>query len=263
MPHYKAVLAALHDLHKPGNYLDIGVHTGESLRLANRRTLCVGVDPCPEVGPELERHSRIERTTSDEFFASGRADELFPSGIEMAFIDGMHLFEYALRDFINVEQRSRDRTLVVIHDLIPQDERSAARHREDEAATWMGDVWKLLLVLRDHRPDLQIDLVDTPPSGLGLVRGLKASNHVLEQKYEDLLSEYGKLTFDDWGEVQHEVLSDLLRSPESLRLHRRLKSRAFLGVWRRRALHPRRSFRRFLSRKHLYCGASSAPADKA
>ena len=51
------------------------------------------------------RQMHFMQQTSDAFFASGFLGKL---GIvpDFAFIDGMHLFEFALRDFINVEKHA-------------------------------------------------------------------------------------------------------------------------------------------------------------
>ncbi len=242
MPYYLTVLAALHRLERPHTYLELGVNRGRSLQLSSRRTLSVGVDPNPQVPAEIEERYRIERTTSDAFFGSGKAQQFFGgTPIDMAFLDGMHLFEYVLRDFMNVEQYSDEHTLVVIHDLLPSDMGAAAR--EPISETWMGDVWKLLLVLDQHRPDLEVCLVNAPPSGLGLVRGLNADSKVIPQAYEALLTEYGGLTFADWEDRQRELVPRLLTSQESLAWRRRLIRQISRTRWRARARHPVQSTR--------------------
>ena len=45
--------------------------------------------------------------------------------MELAFIDGLHLFEQVLRDFINVERHSSPSTVVLLHDCLPLDEATA------------------------------------------------------------------------------------------------------------------------------------------
>ena len=237
MPHYRRVLSALHELEKPRNYLEIGVAKGKSLRLANPRSLCVGIDPDPRLDGEIDARYHLERTTSDEFFAGERVQELFAgTPIAMAFIDGLHLFEYALRDFTNIEQHSDEHTLVVVHDVLPIDALTASRERTTNV--WTGDVWKLLLVLDDHRPDLAICVVNAPPSGLGLIRGLDASNTFLRDSYEALLSGYADLSFADWEDRQGELVPRLLESKQSVRWRKQMLRRIRLTAWLARARRP-------------------------
>ena len=101
---YLDVLADLHVARRPRSYLEIGVFRGDSLRLAPDDAICVGVDPEPELEADDPCRSHVEIMTSDDFFASQRPRELFGEHpVDMVFIDGMHLFEYALRDFANAE----------------------------------------------------------------------------------------------------------------------------------------------------------------
>ena len=93
----------------------------------------------------------------------------------MAFIDGMHHFEYALRDFINIEPLCRTGSVVFIHDCYPIDARSA--ERDQVTAFWSGDIWRLLVLLKKYRPDLAIHTLGTPPTGLGLITRLDPEFH--------------------------------------------------------------------------------------
>ena len=83
---------------------------GMSLRMAVSGTRCIGVDPNPILDRELP-DTRIFTLTSDEFFARHDLRDLLGGPVALAFIDGLHLFEQVLRDFINVERHagSRDR----------------------------------------------------------------------------------------------------------------------------------------------------------
>ena len=58
----------------------------------------------------------------------------------MAFIDGMHLSEFALRDFIGVERLSRWTGVAIFDDMLPGVE-EAGRDRRTRA--WTGDVYKV------------------------------------------------------------------------------------------------------------------------
>ena len=111
-----------------------------------------------------------------------------------ALIDGMHLFEFALRDFIHIERCSVPGTRVLLHDCYPLDAATAARERRTNF--WTGDVWKVVACLRKHRPDLDVRTLASPPSGLTVVRGLDARSEVLASRYDELCREYVPMPYE-------------------------------------------------------------------
>jgi hypothetical protein len=202
---YLDVLAHLHDTRRPRTYLEIGVFHGDSMRLAHEDTISVGVDPDPCVLPDQLPLCHIERTTSDQFFAGTRPRELFGDlPVDLVFIDGMHLFEFALRDFLNAEALAGPNSLVAVHDCLPESATTSSRTRTTDL--WTGDIWKLVLCLLDHRPDLELSVVDAPPSGLFLINNLNPQNRVLRDDYERIAQQYLPLTFTDWQSRLPEVL---------------------------------------------------------
>jgi predicted O-methyltransferase YrrM len=179
------LLIMLHETVKPRTYLEIGVHTGSSLALS--RTKSIGIDPAFTILRELACDLQLARTTSDEFFA--RPDPLASFGgvpIDLAFIDGMHLSEFALRDFMNVEKFMSPAGVVVLDDMLPRNCLEAARDRR--TAAWAGDVFKVADILRTYRPDLTIVPVNTSPTGTVIVLGLDPTSRVLEDNYEEALA---------------------------------------------------------------------------
>jgi GT2 family glycosyltransferase len=201
---YLDLLRHLHETRRPRTYLEIGVFSGDSLRLAGPDAVRVGVDPDPRVNESDLSGAHIELMTSDAFFAGPRPETLFgETAVDLVFIDGMHLFEYALHDFFCSEALAAPDSLIAIHDVLPSDRALASRERRTES--WTGDVWKLVLCLLDHRPDLTISLVDAPPSGLGLVTNLDPQNHDLRDRYDELAEAYVPLQFDVWEERRAEV----------------------------------------------------------
>ena len=67
--HYFLVLKLIHELLKPRTYVEIGVETGQSIRLAAPATLAIGVDPAARVSDPLPPNVRLFAQTSYEFFA--------------------------------------------------------------------------------------------------------------------------------------------------------------------------------------------------
>ena len=129
------------------------------------------------------------RTTSDEYFS--RPDPLAPIGgipFDLAFIDGLHLFEFALRDFIFAERHASARGMIVFNDVLPRTVEEAARERHTKA--WTGDVFRVLEVLARFRPDVIVIPIDTEPTGLLAVVGLNPMDTTLADRYDEILSEF-------------------------------------------------------------------------
>jgi hypothetical protein len=191
-PAYYLVLRWIHQILGPANYVEIGVHEGVSLRQAMPDTPCIGVDPSPDIEGEIP-NATIYELTSDEFFARYDLRTLLEGPVELAFIDGLHLFEQVLRDFVNVERHSGVGTVVLLHDCLPLDEVTASRERTTYFHS--GDVWKAVLALRRRRPDLEMVTVRTAPTGLALVRGLDGGNRRLEEELPEIVDRYRDLDF--------------------------------------------------------------------
>jgi hypothetical protein len=127
--------------------------------------------------------------TSDDFFEQCDViSELGGRTLDLAFIDGMHRLEFALRDFINVERHCSTGSVVLIHDVYPIDAMSAARERA--SGFWSGDVWRMILLLKKYRPDLTVNTVGVRPTGLGVVRNLNPHSRVLRDRQHDIINEF-------------------------------------------------------------------------
>jgi hypothetical protein len=163
---YIDFLQSLHEALSPRTYLEIGIRSGRSLSLS--RCPSVGIDPDFEISHELQADVALEQCTSDAYFASlGDSRPFGELPIDLAFIDGLHLVEYVVRDFLNVERFSEWSTVVVVDDIYPRNVDEAARTRHTDA--WTGDVFKFPYLLETQRKDLVLVRVDTQPTGLLLV----------------------------------------------------------------------------------------------
>lgn len=181
---YIHVLADLHQILAPRSYLEIGIRFGRSLALA--QGAAIGVDPAPEIRVELPSSTRVFTQMSDDFFAD-HASTIFVEPVDLAFIDGLHLFEAALRDFMNIERVVGPNAILVVDDVLPNHPAQAERLRRTRV--WTGDVWRLVPILQRWRPDLTLILLDTSPSGLLLVTGLDPANRVLWENYNPIVRE--------------------------------------------------------------------------
>ncbi len=194
---YLAWLARFHARLRPAVYLEIGVDAGRTLSLARPPTRVIGVDPAPVAPRPFAAPTRTFAVESDAFFASPRcAAALSGEPIALAFVDGLHLFEQALRDFVHVERRAARDSVALFHDCLPLDRATSSRERR--TAFWTGDVWKIVPVLVRHRPDLDVFVIPAYPTGLAVVTRLDPDSTVLENRFGAIVSEFTPL---EWGEA--------------------------------------------------------------
>ncbi|MES2342840.1 MAG: class I SAM-dependent methyltransferase [Pseudomonadota bacterium] len=194
-------IAYIHDLlrkRNARNYMEVGVRAG--LCLAGVECPAIGIDPNfifdrNPMGKKRALH--LFQMTSDEFFAEHDPTRIFGAAVDVAFLDGLHQFEYLLRDFINTEKHCGRNSLVLLDDCLPinieMTERlhnPAARVDREIAEWWTGDVWKVVSILREYRPDLRVVPVDVRPTGSMGISNLDPTSTVLEDRYFEIVDRY-------------------------------------------------------------------------
>lgn len=203
--HYTGVLAHFHKILRPKTYLEIGVNRGKTLKLAACAT--IGVDTEFRIDQnvmEAKPFCGLYQMPSDDFFAKHNPEAIFGGKIDMAFLDGLHLCEFLLRDFANTERHCRRNSVVILHDCVPVETAIALRnpgatepivaHRR---LWWAGDVWRTLLALKRFRPDLDITVLDAPPTGLVCITNLDPQNRTLFEQYGEIVRAMMAYSFDD------------------------------------------------------------------
>jgi hypothetical protein len=204
--HYLKLLERIHAHLRPRTYVEIGIFAGESFRLARPPTVAIGIDPEPRLDAPPSPQHRIFRATSDGFFAAHDLGALLEGvPVELALIDGMHHFEFALRDFVNLERHCARESTILVHDCFPIDPVTAARDRT--TSFWSGDVWRLILALRQWRPDLAIHTVTAPPTGLAIVRGLDPRSRILADNLERICAEFLGVGYESIAGRRREALN--------------------------------------------------------
>jgi len=203
--HYFQILARIIETTRPRSYVEIGVAQGDSLRLVRAPTIAIGIDPAPQITAPLLPNQKVFAETSDGFFAGHdlRA-ELGGLPVDLAFIDGMHHFEFALRDFANLERYCTPASTILIHDCYPLDRETAERERR--RTFWTGDVWRLIVLLKKYRPDLTIHTVATAPTGLAVVRKLDPGSRLLLERHDQLCREFLAL---DYSHIENDMAGKL------------------------------------------------------
>jgi hypothetical protein len=97
-------------------YLEVGCRSGRTFGPVRGKT--IAVDPyfrieTNVIGPKPALH--ILQQTSDDFFASGFLKAM-KIKLSFSFLDGLHLFEYLLRDFMGAEANSHKNGVIAMHD---------------------------------------------------------------------------------------------------------------------------------------------------
>ncbi len=198
---YRSVLAGLETQVAPDWYLEIGSRTGSSLK--DRKCSFVAVDPEFKLVPDVFNASRAQlffQEESDTFFEGGF---LARAGIspQLAFIDGMHLIDYVLRDFRNTEAAMAAGGVIALHDILPFNAEMTTRELSalDEIDAWTGDVWKIIPILQKYRPDLVLEVVGAPRTGILVVRNIDPNNRTLFDAEHEIFADFLELDMADYG----------------------------------------------------------------
>lgn len=187
---YVDFMAHVRRLFNVETYFEIGTDTGMSLEPVN--CAAIAVDPSfklktPVIGSKPL--CMLFQMTSDAFFEKYDLTGLFGAPVQMAFLDGLHYYEYLLRDFMNVEKHMRRNSVVFFHDCMPPNYEIAQRTHPGPGKGWAGDVWKAVAILQRYRPELKITPVNCPPTGLMMITNLDPTSTVLEENYFDAVHE--------------------------------------------------------------------------
>lgn len=182
-------------------YMEVGCRAGRTFGPVRGRT--IAVDPFFRITENVinsKPNLFIFQQTSDDFFAD---DFVGKMGIKLSlsFLDGMHLFEFLLRDFINTEKLSDKNGAIMLHDCCPWNFPMQTRSYENlpDGRPWTGDVWKLIPILQEYRPDLTIEILGSAPSGLVILSGLDPKNTVLTDNYDEIIKQYTDCSMSAFG----------------------------------------------------------------
>lgn len=195
------------------NYLEIGV-LGGSVFFNVRCPHKSAVDPKfkfnwkGRLGESLKNWDNLTagyfEVTSDEFFDRYAPRKYQAQPLDVVLVDGMHEFEFALRDVLHSLQYLSQDGVIIMHDCNPLSKEAEASfaewQRRGYSGFWNGDVWKVIAYLLQARPDLDVFVADCD-HGLGVITRNGEPTHELNidkatfanMTYEDLASRRSEL----------------------------------------------------------------------
>ncbi|RRB04515.1 class I SAM-dependent methyltransferase [Larkinella rosea] len=209
------VIESLMRQKKLKNYLEIGVANGH-IFFRVKSPFKLAVDPAfsfdrlRRIGKALINPANLANQyfekTSDAFFAEDADRVIGKKPLQLALIDGMHEYQFALRDVENTLRYLSDDGVIILHDCNPLTPGAAVPYDEWVEGQWNGDVWKTILHLRSQRPDLNVFVLDTD-QGLGIVTRRKP-----ETVLNFTPAQIDALSYDDLAKNRAHWLN--LKSPE-------------------------------------------------
>jgi hypothetical protein len=202
-------------------YLEIGVSDGAcfcSINVSEK----IGVDPVnPSAAVKIELNKpgvQYFAVESDKFFERD-APSILADGVDVVFIDGLHTYEQAYRDFTNSLKHLRSHGLILLHDCLPTSELEAIPAKSYQEAIalnngcssngdWVGDVWKVVLRLRAQHTELKTCVLHSD-HGIGMI--YKGQNNA---RLDRSLRQIEAMTYSDLTSDVSGLLN--LRKPKEL-----------------------------------------------
>lgn len=195
-------------------YLEIGVFNGEVF-FKTKAPYKYAVDPAFRFVVETKYKMMLKNLsnvnakyftkTSDDFFKEDAASLFSKKKIDICFIDGMHEFDFVLRDTINCLKFLDENGVIILHDCNPLTAEAEVSYEEwkkrDLAGEWNGDVWKIIVYLKSLRDDVNVFTLDTD-QGLGII-----TKGTPQTKLDFTEAQIRQLTFKDFDANRKEWLS--------------------------------------------------------
>jgi SAM-dependent methyltransferase len=183
------LLQYLIDKYKFKNYLEIGVFAGRNffkIKADNK----IGIDPAFKflnkksiadfLSLAKNYTAKYFQLTSDDFFEK-KQHVISKSQLDICLIDGMHEYEYVIRDVHNCLKYLKEDGILILHDCNPPFEKAACSFKEWVAlgggGTWNGDVWKAMYYFNKYCPQISCQVLDTD-FGLGVIRKKSATSNI-------------------------------------------------------------------------------------
>jgi len=161
------------------------------LEIGTDRDITFNTVPLPiskKFGVDPVRGGNI-RSNSNDFFLKNK--EYF----DVVFIDGDHSYKQAQLDVINALKFSKNKTYIIIHDMLPVNKFQATMPRQYKI--WTGDVWKIGFEL-SHSKNLRFCIANID-HGVGIAEVNPSTEYLIKP-------ELNNKNFDDYIYKYHSLL---------------------------------------------------------
>jgi hypothetical protein len=149
--------------------------------------------------------AKFYEKTGDDFFAEDAPTLFKKNKIDVCLVDGMHEYNFALRDIENSLKFLQKDGVVLIHDCNPLSKEASVSFEEYKnrgfVQDWNGDTWKAIVHLRSLRDDINVFVLDCD-QGLGVVTYGEP-----ESKLKFTQEEINSLTYERLNENRKEWLN--------------------------------------------------------
>lgn len=172
-PNRTKILQEIIDIKKYSIYLEIGCDQNENfskIKILDK----IGVDP---------KSGGTHRMTSDEFFLNNKKK------FDIIYIDGLHIYEQAIKDIKNSINFLNENGVVILHDCLPK--KIWSQIVPQMYGHWNGDVWKAIVEVRTWKDVDTFTII--ADHGLGVILNKKNSN-ILDEKIKN----FKKVKFKDY-----------------------------------------------------------------
>ena len=176
-PSRTEILQEIINFKRYSKYLEIGCDQDENfskIKILEK----VGVDP---------KSGGTHRMTSDEFFLNNNQK------FDIIYIDGLHVYEQAIKDIKNSINFLNKDGIIILHDCLPK--KIWNQIVPQMYGHWNGDVWKAIVEARTWKDVDTFSII--ADHGLGVILNKKNSS-ILNKK----ITNFKKIKFKDYY-VQH------------------------------------------------------------
>jgi len=197
---YRDFLKVLHEK-KYEMYFEIGSCDGSSLSLSQSPSVAIDPNYQLTLDPVGNKDFCLLFQEKSDYFFEETLPKFPHLKCQLGFIDGMHLFEYALRDFINLAKNSSEKPLFLFHDVLPWNYEMATRDYKKiprgKGEPWTGDIWKLIPIFINLGMEKNMKILTAAPSGLLAISN--PSNDLitkLEDDFDRIVAEWTDIELD-------------------------------------------------------------------
>ena len=172
-PNRTEILQEIINFKKFNKYLEIGCDKDENfskIKILKK----IGVDP---------KSGGTHRMTSDEFFLLNKVN------FDLIYIDGLHIYEQAIKDIKNSIKCLSKNGIIILHDCLPK--KIWNQIVPQMYGHWNGDVWKAIVEARTWK-EIETFTIKAD-HGLGIILNKKNSNIL---KYKIL--NFKNIKFEDY-----------------------------------------------------------------